>query len=59
MKKMEIITSRVVDVGGFAERQREFLEFHRTNMPLKGKAEECPKLELSVSRGQELLRKTA
>jgi hypothetical protein len=35
MKKMGIITDRVVNVGGFAEPQREFLEFHRTNVFLK------------------------
>jgi len=35
LKKMGIITDRVVNVGGFAEPQREFLEFHRTNVFLK------------------------
>jgi hypothetical protein len=35
MKKMGIITDRVVNVGGFAEPQREFLEFHRTNVFLR------------------------
>jgi putative restriction endonuclease len=35
LKKMGIITNRVVNVGGFAEPQREFLEFHRTNVFLK------------------------
>jgi len=35
MNKMGIITDRVVNVGGFAEPQREFLEFHRTNVFLK------------------------
>lgn len=35
MKKMGIITDRVVNVGGFAELQRGFLEFHRTNVFLK------------------------
>lgn len=36
MKKMGIITDGVVNVGGFAETQREFLEFHRTNAFLNG-----------------------
>jgi hypothetical protein len=35
MKKMGIITDRIVNVGGFAEPQKEFLEFHRTNVFLK------------------------
>ena len=35
MQKMGIITDRVVNVGGFAEPQRRFLEFHRTNVFLK------------------------
>jgi len=35
MNKVGIITDRVVNVGGFAEPQREFLEFHRTNVFLK------------------------
>ncbi len=35
MNKMGIITDRVVNVGGFAEPQREFLEFHRTKVFLK------------------------
>jgi putative restriction endonuclease len=35
MKKMGIITDRDVNVGGFAEPQREFLEFHRTEVFLK------------------------
>ena len=35
MNKMGIMTDRVVNVGGFAEPQREFLEFHRTNVFLK------------------------
>jgi hypothetical protein len=35
MIKMGIITDRVVNVVGFAEPQREFLEFHRTNVFLK------------------------
>jgi len=35
MRKMGIITDHVVNVGGFAEPQREFLEFHRTNVFLK------------------------
>ena len=35
LKKMGIITDRVVNVGGFAEAQREFLEFHRTSVFLK------------------------
>ena len=32
LKKMGIITDRIVNVVGFAEPQREFLEFHRTNV---------------------------
>jgi putative restriction endonuclease len=39
MKKMGIITDRVVNVGGFAEPQREFLELQRTNVFLKRKAD--------------------
>jgi putative restriction endonuclease len=35
LNKMGIITDRVVNVGGFAEPQKEFLEFHRTNVFLK------------------------
>jgi hypothetical protein len=35
VKKMGIITDRVVNVGSFAEPQREFLEFHRSNVFLK------------------------
>lgn len=35
MKKMGINTERVVNVGSFAETQREFLEFHRDNVFLK------------------------
>jgi putative restriction endonuclease len=35
MKKMGIITNRVVNIGGFAEPQREFLQFHRTNVFLR------------------------
>lgn len=35
MNKMGIITDRVVNVGGFAEPQREFLKFHRTKVFLK------------------------
>jgi len=35
LKKMGITTDRVVNVGGFAEPQKEFLEFHRTNVFLK------------------------
>lgn len=35
MNKMGIITDRVVNVGSFAEPQREFLEFHRDNVFLK------------------------
>jgi hypothetical protein len=35
MKKMGIITNRVVNVGSFAEPQKEFLEFHRANVFLK------------------------
>ncbi len=32
MKKMGVIVDRVVNVGGFANPQKEFLEFHRTNI---------------------------
>jgi putative restriction endonuclease len=32
MKKMGIITDRTMNVGGFAEPQREFLEFHRAKV---------------------------
>jgi putative restriction endonuclease len=35
MRKMGVVTDRVVNVGGFAEPQREFLDFHRTNVFLK------------------------
>jgi putative restriction endonuclease len=35
MKKMGVITDRVVNVGGFAEPQREFLKFHRDSVFLK------------------------
>jgi hypothetical protein len=35
LKKMGTITDRVVSVGGIAEPQREFLEFHRNNVFLK------------------------
>jgi hypothetical protein len=35
LNKMGIITDRVVNVGGFADPQREFLEFHRTKVFLK------------------------
>jgi len=35
MKKMGIVTDRVVNVGSFAQPQREFLEFHRDNVFLK------------------------
>jgi hypothetical protein len=35
MKKMGIITDRVVNVGSFAEPQRGFLEFHRDSVFLK------------------------
>jgi len=35
MRKVGIITDRVVNVGTFAEPQREFLEFHRDNLFLK------------------------
>jgi hypothetical protein len=35
MKKMGIIMDRVMNAGGFAQPQREFLEFHRTNVFLK------------------------
>lgn len=35
MKKIGIITDRVVNVGGFSEPQSEFLKFHRTNVFLK------------------------
>jgi len=39
MKKMGIMTDRVINVGGFAEPQREFLQFHRANVFLKRQAE--------------------
>jgi putative restriction endonuclease len=35
MKKMGIIVDRVVNVGGFADPQTEFLDFHRGNIFLK------------------------
>jgi hypothetical protein len=35
IKKMGIITDRVVNVGDFTQPQREFLEFHRTSVFLK------------------------
>ena len=35
MKKMEIIMDRVVNIGLFAKPQREFLEPHCSNVPLK------------------------
>jgi putative restriction endonuclease len=35
MKKMGIIMDRVIHVGGFAEPQKDFLEFHRNNVFLK------------------------
>lgn len=35
VKRMGIVTDRVVNVGGFAAPQREFLEFHRNNVFLK------------------------
>jgi putative restriction endonuclease len=35
LNKMGIITDRVINVGDFAEPQKEFLEFHRTNVFLK------------------------
>jgi len=35
MKKMGVITDRTVNVGSFAEPQREFLQFHRVNVFLK------------------------
>jgi hypothetical protein len=38
MNKMGIVTDRVLNVGGFAEPQREFLEFHRTSVFLKREA---------------------
>jgi hypothetical protein len=38
MNKMGIIMNRVANVGGFAETQREFIEFHRTNFFLKREA---------------------
>jgi putative restriction endonuclease len=37
LNKMGVITNRVVNVGGFAEPQREFLEFHRSKVFLKRK----------------------
>jgi hypothetical protein len=38
IRKMGIVTDRVVNVGGFAEPQREFLEFHRGKVFLKRQA---------------------
>jgi hypothetical protein len=38
MNKMGIITDRIVNVGGFAEIQRGFLEFHRTNVFLESES---------------------
>jgi len=35
LNKMGVTTDHVVNVGGFAEPQREFLEFHRTKVFLK------------------------
>lgn len=35
LNKMGIVTNRVVNVGGFVAPQREFLEFHRSNVFLK------------------------
>jgi putative restriction endonuclease len=35
LNKMGIVTDHTINVGGFAEPQREFLEFHRTNVFLK------------------------
>ena len=35
LNKMGIVTDHVVNVGGFANHQREFLEFHRSNVFLK------------------------
>jgi hypothetical protein len=35
LNKMGIITDSVVNVGGFAEPQKEFLEFHRDSVFLK------------------------
>jgi hypothetical protein len=35
LKKMGIITDRVLNVGGFAEPQQAFLEFHRAKVFLK------------------------
>jgi hypothetical protein len=35
LNKMGVITNRVVNVGGFAEPQREFLKFHRDSVFLK------------------------
>ncbi len=35
LNKMGIVTNQVVNVGGFAEPQREFLEFHRAKVFLK------------------------
>ena len=37
MNKMGIVTDHVFNVGGFAQPQREFLEFHRSNVFLKSK----------------------
>ena len=38
MQKMGVITDHVVNVGSFAEPQREFLEFHRASVFLKREA---------------------
>lgn len=35
MNKMGVVTNRTVNVGGFAEPQRDFLEFHRSKVFLK------------------------
>jgi hypothetical protein len=38
LNKMGVVTDRVVNVGGFADPQKEFLEFHRNSLFLKRRA---------------------
>jgi hypothetical protein len=38
IRKMGIVTDRVINVGGFVEPQRQFLEFHREKVFLKRQA---------------------
>jgi hypothetical protein len=49
MKKMRIIADRVVKVGGFAEPQREFLEFHRAGVFLKREANACNRFAIGLA----------